>query len=115
APDTVRIMFRAISGLLGAAVEDEVLAFNPVASPGKTIRAYLARARMSEDDDIRAMTAEQLTVFLTTAQPISPRLYPLYLAGARAGLRLGELCGWQLGDLRLDAREADVVRSLGQE
>jgi integrase len=117
APDTVRIMVRALSGMLGAAVDDDnvLLAFNPIASPGKTIRAYLARTRMTEDDDIRAMTAEQLKVFLTTAERISGRLYPLYLAGAEAGLRLGELCGWQLGDLRLESREADVVRSLGQE
>jgi integrase len=37
------------------------------------------------------------------------------LAGAHTGLRLGELCGWQLGDLHLAERRADVKRSLGQE
>jgi integrase len=112
APDSVRLMFAPLRQLLHEAVEDELLPFNPIAVPGKTIRRQLARTASTEQ--VKAMTAEELDRFLTVAKATS-RLYPLYLAGARAGLRLGELCGWQLGDLRLDAREADVVRSLGQE
>jgi integrase len=112
APDSVRLMFGTLRALLNEAVEDELLAFNPVATPGKALRRQIARAK--ETDQVKAMTADELDRFLTAAKRTS-RLYVLYLAGARAGLRLGELCGWQLGDLRLEAREADVARSLGHE
>ena len=112
APDSVRLMFGVVRALLNEAAEDEILVVNPVANPGKSIRRQIAPVEDSEH--IKAMTAEQLHLFLTTAERAS-RLYPLYLAGARSGLRLGELCGWQLDDLRLEEREADVRRSLGQE
>jgi integrase len=112
APDSVRLMFAALRALLNEAVEDELLPFNPVAHPGKAIRRQLARAK--DGEQIKAMTAVELDAFLRAARQTS-RLFPLYLAGARAGLRLGELCGWQLVDLRLEGREADVERSLGHE
>jgi integrase len=114
APDTVRLMVAALRALLNEAVEDELIPFNPVAALGRGLRRQLARR--PEQNHVKAMTTDQLMRFLDTAKRTS-KLYVMYLAGARAGLRLGELCGWQLGDLRLDGQvlEADVVRSLGQE
>ena len=114
APNSVRLMFAALRALLNEAAEDEVIVASPLATPGKAIRRLLARKNES-GDKVKAMTAAQLDVFLATAKRVSPAFHPLYLAGARAGLRLGELCGWQLDDLRLDQRAADVCHSLGQE
>ena len=74
----------------------------------------LKRPTDGEDFDIKAMDAKQLNKFLAMAKEVS-RLYALYVAGAYAGLRDGELTGWQLDDLRIEKREADVKRSLGQE
>ncbi len=113
APDSVRVAFSALRALLNEAAEDEILAVNPVLNPGKSIRRQIAP--VDDSDRVKAMTAEQLDTFLSTAERVSPRFHPLYLAGARTGMRLGELCGWRLDDLRLEEREADVRRSLGQE
>lgn len=114
APDSVRLMVAAVRALLNEAVEDELIPFNPVAALGRGLRRQVARR--PEHEHVKAMTTDELVRFLDTAKRTS-KLYVMYLAGARAGLRLGELCGWQLGDLRLDGTvlEADVVRSLGQE
>ena len=59
--------------------------------PGRQI------APVDDSDRVKAMTAEQLDTFLSTAERMSARFHPLYLAGARTGMRLGELwaCGGQ--------------------
>ena len=115
ADGTLRIAYATLRSVLNSAVDDEVIPANPVAKLGK----HLSRPKRATDDaenDVKAFEAEQLATFLATAERIS-ELYPLYLSGALAGLRLGELCGWQLSDLHLEDRErwADVRRSLGQE
>ncbi len=108
---TLRIVYATLRSLLSAALDDELISANPVARLGKLLR----RPSASEStDEVRAFDADQLQRFLTTAREHS-QLYPLYLVGANTGLRLGELCGLQLGDLRLEQREALVCRSLGQE
>lgn len=114
APDTVRLIFRALSGLLGEAVEDEVIPYNPAGSIrlGKGLRRQMAKP--TEDEQVKAMTEDELTRFLNAAKDCST-LYPIYFAGAQTGMRIGELCGWQLPDLNLAEREATVCRSLGQE
>ncbi len=113
APDSVRLMFAALRALLNEAAEDELIALNPVAVPGKTLRKQF-EADPDGEDRVKAMDQDQLTRFLAMAERCS-RLHGLYLAGAHTGLRLGELLGWQLEDLHLDQREGDVRRSLGQD
>src|SRR2546425_7014448 len=113
AAGTLRIVYATLRSFLNGAVEDEVIAANPGLKLGKHLK------RPTDPDgegvgDIKAFEADQLALFLATAKTIST-LYPLYLSGALGGLRLGELCGWQLDDLHLEQRKADVRRSLGQE
>src|SRR5262249_33833169 len=68
APDTVRLIFRALSGVLGEAVEDEVIPYNPAASirVGKGLRRQMTTA--SEDEDVKAMTEDELNRFLAAAK-----------------------------------------------
>jgi integrase len=108
---TLRIIYATLRSLLNAALDDELVAANPVMRLGKLLR----RPEDGEGFDIKAMDAEQLNKFLAAAKEHAPLLHPLFLAGAFCGLRDGELTGWQLDDLHLDKREADVKRSLGQE
>jgi len=107
---TLRIVYATLRSLLNAALDDELVPANPVMRLGKVLR----RPEDGEGFAIKAMDAEQLNAFLKAAKEHSA-LYPLFLAGALGGLRDGELTGWQLDDLRLEKRAADVKRSLGQE
>src|SRR5207245_2559957 len=113
ARNSVRIIHATLRALLNEGVEDELLVTNPATELQRRARRLAGRAAVRQDQ-IKALTAAQLDTFLTTAKATSP-LYPLYLTGARAGLRLGELVALQLEDLRLADRQADVRRSLGQD
>jgi integrase len=112
ARNSVRIIHATLRALLNEAVEDQLLTVNPAATLGRRARR-LAGSTAARQDQIKAFTSAQLETFLAAAKG-SP-LHPLYLTGARAGLRLGELCALQLGDLRLADRHADIRRSLGQD
>jgi integrase len=114
ARNSVRIIHATLRALLNEAVEDEILMVNPAVTLQKRARARLTKGAAVRQDQIKAFTAVQLDTFLATARQHSA-LYPLYLTGARAGLRLGELTGFQFDDLRLADRQADVRRSLGQD
>ena len=47
------------------------------------------------------MTGEQRKLFLSTAQKVVPRLYPLFATLASTGVRLGEAVALQRGGRRL--------------
>ena len=112
APDSVRLMFAALRAMLNEAAEDELIPVNPIGTAGKSIRRLLASGPAEER--VKAMEADELRRFLKAAK-VHSLLYPLYLAAAHTGMRLGELCGWQLDDLDLERREGHVRRSLGQD
>jgi integrase len=113
ASGTLRIAYATLRAVLNAALDDELIGANPSQRLGKLLTRPAAPGD-GADVAVKAFDAAQLHTFLETAARMSP-LCPLYLAGAHAGLRLGELCGWQLGDLHLEERRAEVKRSLGQE
>jgi integrase len=112
ARNSVRIIHATLRALLNDAVEDELLAVNPAILLQKKERRRFGTTKLRQDQ-IKAFDAAQLDTFLAAAR-LNP-LFPLYLTGARAGLRLGELVGLQIGDLRLSDRQAVVQRSLGQD
>jgi integrase len=114
ARDSVRVIFATLRGVLNAALDDEVIALNPAGSLGRASRSRVRTRAAVRQDEVKAFTVAQLETFLATAEKHSP-LFPLYMTAARAGLRLGELLGLQLDDLRLTDRQADISRSLGQE
>jgi integrase len=113
ARNSVRIIHATLRALLNDAVEEELLVTNPATTLQRRIRADLTKRAAVDNEHIKAFTAAQLDIFLAAARDSA--LYPLYLMGARAGLRLGELVGLYLDDLRLADRQADIRRSLGQD
>ncbi len=58
------------------------------------------------------LTAEDLTRFLATAERICPKEYPIFLAMASAGLRIGEAVGLQVGDLDMPGRQVHIRRTV---
>jgi len=117
APDTVRLMYRLLDAILATATADGILLRHPIDRELKReLRPHFKRDR----GDVKAFTQEQARTFLATAKE-SSALYPLYVTGFLAGLRIGELCGLQLDDDRWTVRDGKRVRllhierQLGQE
>ncbi len=110
APATVRIIYYStIRALLNAAVDDGLILANPAARLGRHLR--LVQTPTARQEEIKAMTRQQLAAFLTAAAP-DRRYYPLFLLLARTGMRIGEAFGLQWGDLDFQVREIRVARAL---
>ncbi len=110
---TVRIIHATLRAVLNAAVDDGIILANPAERLGRHLR--LVSAPATRQEEIKAMTREQLAVFLTAAQAAPTaherRHAPLFLLMARTGLRLGEAFALQWDDLDFQAREIRVARA----
>ncbi|MGH9155786.1 MAG: tyrosine-type recombinase/integrase [Acidimicrobiales bacterium] len=89
APRSVRVLLANLSGILGAAVEDGLIARNPCAS--KAVRAPAV-----EQDRIIPWTLERV-VAVVAAHPARWRALPLVATGC--GLRQGEVFGLRVEDV----------------
>jgi integrase len=112
ARDSVRLMHGTLRAMLNAAIDDGVIVANPADKLGRQLKLALAAAHRQEE--IKAMTREQLAVFLATAQRTEPRLYPLLLTLARAGVRAGEGLALQWDDVDFSGREIRVARGFSR-
>lgn len=90
---TVCVARDVLSGLFNYAVDDEIIAVNPVA--GLTRRLNMDRER----DEIEPFTREEVDAFLSAAQSYRPDYYPLFLTAFRTGIRLGELLALEWADI----------------
>ena len=111
---TVRIIHATLRAMLNAAVEDGVIAANPADKLGRHLK--LVPAAATRQEDIKAMTREQLAAFLAAANcpeatEIERRHGPLFLLLARTGMRVGEAFALQWPDVDTDAREIRVARA----
>lgn len=98
APRYVRVMLANLSAILGAAVEDGLIARNPCAS-----RAV--RAPSVEVSRIVPWTSEQVRAVIT-AHPEAYKAIPVVAAGA--GLRQGEVFGLRVEDVDFLGRRLHV-------
>lgn len=89
APRSVRVMLANLSAILGAAVEDGLIATNPCASRS-------VRAPAVDVDLIVPWTAEQVGA-VVAAHPVAYRAVPMVAAGC--GLRQGEVFGLRVCDV----------------
>jgi integrase len=83
-----------LSGILGFALDDELIKANPVS--GITKKLGLKR---DKSNDVDPMTEMELSTFLDKAKKIVPEYYPFFLMAARTGMRIGELIATKWGDL----------------
>ena len=115
---TVRIIHATLRALLNAAVDDGIILANPAERLGRHFR--LVPAAAARQEEIKAMSREQVAAFLRAASgpeapPHERRHAPLFLLMARTGLRLGEAFGLQWDDLDFGARELRVERAFSEE
>ncbi len=88
-------VFRDIlSGILGFALDDELIKANPVT--GITKKLEIKRDKGKHVDP---MTEIDLSTFLDTCKGFKLEYYPFFLMAARTGMRLGELLAVRWGDL----------------
>ena len=111
---TVRIIHATLRAMLNAAVEDGVIAANPADKLGRHLR--LVPTTATRQEDIKAMTREQLAVFVAAANSpeateIERRHVSLFLLLARTGMRVGEAFALQWPDVDFDSREIRVARA----
>ncbi len=108
-PDSVRLILATLRAMLYAATEDGVILADPAARLGRQLR--LTRASAARQEEVKAMTREQLAAFLATARTAAPRVAPLFFVMARTGLRISEALALQRDDLDFTGREIRVVRA----
>jgi integrase len=91
APHTVRGAHAVLHILLNAAIDDELIATN--------VAARLARKLHHAQRPKPVLDVRQLDLFLDTVRTEAPGEYPLFVAMAAGGLRVGEAIGLRAGDL----------------
>ncbi len=103
----LRAMRVVLRGICRRAVSLGLLPMNPV----ERIEGRLGR----QDTEIRQadyLTREDLTTFLSKAQELCPREYPIFLVMATAGLRVGEAKGLQVGDADQVGQQLHIRRTV---
>jgi integrase len=94
---TVRHLLGTMNAILGSAVEDGIIAANPLQKLGKRLNLGTRRDLTRP----KALDAAQLSAFMAAAREQTPDLYPAFGLMAWAGLRIGEgiALGWDRVDL----------------
>ena len=102
------------AGVKPRTVDDGVI----VANPAECLRRHLklVPASATRQEEIKAMTREQLASLLAAATVADARgedrrLYPFFLLLARTGLRIGEVFALEWSDLDFAGREIRVARA----
>lgn len=94
APQTVAVAHSILHMVLAFAVDDELIDTNVATGLARRLHRPMRRRTTL---DIR-----QLNLFLTTAAQVAPQQYPLFVALASGGLRIGEVLGLRAEDIALD-------------
>ena len=112
---TVAQIRSVLSSVLSLAVEDELLGSNPALGVGRKRRTKAARIRnrAQAGEKVKAMDRDQRNRFLALAAVEEPEIYPAFLLGALAGLRLGELLGLKWNSVDFNARRLWIHEQIG--
>jgi integrase len=110
ARDSVRAILSTMRSLLSDAVEDGVIAVNPAAGLGRKLRLTIPPQQRQEQ--IKAMTAEQLTAFVSAAKRVPLSYGALLWTLSFTGMRFGEGLGLQWNDVDFEKQEIHVQRAL---
>lgn len=106
---TVKATFAVVRAMLGSARDDGLLPANPAERLGKRLR--LNESARHRQEQVKAMTAEQLATFLAQARERNPGYAPLFLTLARTGMRLGEALALKWADVDVKAGTIRIERS----
>jgi integrase len=109
---TVRNIMAPLRQMLGHAVEEGIIPTNPASKLGRFSKETSAKANAKK---IVPYTAEEVQKMLTYAQAQSNgEMYAFLLTAVLTGMRLGELLGFQWGDLDLHNKCIHVKRAVSR-
>jgi integrase len=103
---TVNNMKNVISGVLNQAVDDGLIAVNPAQRLGRIFKQKERKL------STYPLSREETALLLKTFREYYSRNYPLALTLARTGMRIGEACALQWGDIDFNSRFIMVQRSI---
>jgi integrase len=107
---TVQNLRAYLSAIFGQAVDDGVLTINPVSKTGKYIKKPEKPRRR-----ITAFTWEERTILERAVEKHFPEWYALVVLDFRTGIRLGEICALEIGDVDFDGRFIEVRQNYDHE
>ncbi len=107
---TVRLIIKILRAFLGDAMEDSIIATNPAAKLGRSLKVEGKGAKQSKPEP-KAFAREQLERFLDSAHN---RWYEYFLFMARTGCRLGESLALTIDDVNLTEGTVTVNKSYGK-
>src|SRR5262245_36854928 len=110
---TVRNIQAVLRTMLNAASDDGLIASNPAAKFGRTMK--LTVSKTTRQEEIKALTRAQRQLFLATALRETPRYYPLFFVLAGTGMRLGEALALQPEDLDCAAKTIRIARAFSED
>jgi integrase len=112
ARESVRIMQATLRVILNAAIEDGVILSNAANGHARALKLTVSPAHRQEE--IKAMTRDQLAMFLATARREAAPLATAFLLLARTGMRIGEGLALQWDDVDFEGREIRVSRGFSK-
>jgi integrase len=104
APQTAAVAHSILHMVFAMALEDEIVPMNVATGLARRLHRPV-RPRTSLD-------VRQLNLFLHTAAKVAPQEYPLFVALAAGGLRVGEVLGLRAEDVALDKPIVHVRRTI---
>jgi integrase len=102
--DTVRLMVAVLRGMLQEAVNEGILAANPVVKLGKF---YRSARRIKEKVD--PFTIEELHLIESTCRERFPEYFALVLTLARTGMRIGEVLSLTINDIDIADKKIRLI------
>ncbi len=108
AGSTITHMKNVLSGVLGKAVDDEIIPGNPTHRIGKIVRTK------DHGKSINPLEKEECKLLLDTVRVHFSEHYPLFLILVRTGMRFGEVLALQWGDIDFNGRFITVQRGLSR-
>ncbi len=101
---TLQVYLATLRTMMTAAIEQGFIRENPATRVNKFTKTA------KPGDEAQAMTFEERDRFLDACQEVCPDLRPFFATAVLAGLRKGEDCALQVGDLQFGASEEDSNR-----
>ena len=107
AQSTVTHIKNALGGIFNLAIDDEIISINPAHHLGK----IFGKKSLESTYNISPLSKEELSLLLNVFREYFTNHYPIILTLARTGMRVGEACGLQWGDIDFDGRFINIQRS----
>lgn len=110
----IMLIKNVFSGVLGFALDEELINTNPTAGITKRLFSKNGGGQKQTIGEGEVFTKDELDLFLDTCGTHFKEYYPFFLTASRTGARLGELLALRWGDIDFNSCYICVKRSYRQ-